>query len=292
MPTYSDVKYTLPPYPRQVRIETSSFCNAGCSWCHAHGEKGLTRQKGKMDRQMITRIIDDIATWPEPLKELVPTNFGELFLHRDWYAILQEIARKLPETKIALVTTGTLLTPAQIAKLATIPTLGYVNFSINAYFRETWERIHKLPAKMMDRAVSNVHVLRDRRPDVDVNVSMVYDPEITTETERERFLAHWTQFGSTTVSHVSFAGHPRKRPLQPVTLSCRSVFDGIVVFDDGNCGTGCCFDGDADPELNIGHFPEEKLLDIWHGEKLKRLCEIHNDGRRVDLKLCKTCSFA
>lgn len=291
--TYNLVQYQLPEFPRQVRIETSSFCNAGCDFCHAHGSfKPMDRKKGRMTPALFSAILDDIASWPKPLKELVPTGWGEVFLNREWPWMLQEISRRLPKTGIQIVTTGTLLTDDAIEKLALVPTLRGCNISINAFFEETWTRIHKLPPKAMLMAVNAVHKLRDRRPDVDVNVSMVHSPELQTEMEKDLFKEYWSQFGSTTVSIASYAGNPDRVPDPPVTLSCRSVFDGLFVLDSGLVGTGCCFwNGDAE-ELAIGHFPEESLLQIWNGDKLKRLGELHNGGRRSEIPICKGCSFA
>ena len=40
-----NVRYTLAEYPRQVRIESSSFCNSACVYCHFHGSfKEQTRK--------------------------------------------------------------------------------------------------------------------------------------------------------------------------------------------------------------------------------------------------------
>lgn len=291
--SYQQVQHVLPEYPRQVRIETASFCPNSCSFCHAFGDfKPLTRKKGKMGREMYEALIDDIAGWEKPLYELVPVNFGELWVVKDWEWMLNLASRKLPKTRLTLVTTGTLLTPERLEKLAQVPTLAYVNFSMNAFFVETWTRILGVPEKYMKVAVNAVHILRDRRPDIEVNVSMVHDPDKITEVEKDIFIRYWSQFGPVTVSTVSFAGNPKHTPDPPVKLSCRSVFDGLVIFDTGLVSMGCCFNGDADSELNIGSFPEQGLMDIWRGEKLKRLGEIHNSGRRVELGLCRTCSFA
>lgn len=291
--TYSQVQYQLPEFPRQVRIETSSFCNAGCDFCHAHGSfKPMDRKKARMTPALFSEILDDIASWPKPLKELVPTGWGEVFLNRDWQWMLLEISRRLPKTGIQIVTTGTLLTDDAIEKLALVPTLSGVNFSINCFFADSWSRIHKLPPKAMLIAVNAVHKFRDRRPDVPVNVSMVMDSQLVTELEKDLFLKYWSSFGNVTVSPASYAGNPNRVPDPPVTLSCRSVFDGMIVLDSGLVGTGCCFwNGDAE-ELAIGRFPQERLLDIWRGTPLKRLCELHNSGRRPELELCSTCSFA
>ena len=291
--TYPQIQYVLPAYPRQVRLETSSFCSNHCTFCSAHGDfKPLLRKKGKMSWEMYQAAIDDIAGWETPLHELVPNNFGEIPLHKDWVKMLHYCSEKLPRTRIHVVTTGTLFTPERLELLAQVPTLKYVNFSINAFFVETWTRILGVPEKYMRVAVNAVHILRDRRPDVEVNVSMVHDPDRITEAEKDLFKTYWSQFGPVSVSTVSFAGNPGHVPDPPVTLSCRSIFDGLVVFDQGDVGTGCCFSGDAEKELLIGRFPEESLMEIWRGDKLRALAKLHNDGRRAELGFCKTCTFA
>lgn len=290
---YSMVQHELPEVPRQVRIETSSLCSMKCSWCHLHGDfVGQPREKRLMDLELFDLLLEDIASWPQPLFEMVPTNFGELFMNKDWPYILKRISQRLPRTQIKLVTTGTMLNESNLEQLALVPTLSYVNFSLNAFFGETWSRIHKVPEKVMPKVIEAIHTFRDRRPDVQVNVSMVQDPDITTELEADLFLNHWAQFGPVTVSSVSYAGNPNHQPDPPVTLSCRSVVDGLAIFDDGTVSHGCCFNGNNDPDLRIGHFPEESLLDIWRGEKLASFLELHNSGRRSEINLCRSCNFA
>lgn len=288
---YSQVQHQLTEVPRQVRIETASRCPMKCPFCHAFGDfKLLTRAKGTMSQELYAAILNDIVTWPAPPYELVPTNFGELAMNPRWEWMLHLASALLPKTRIHLVTTGIWLTPANLEKLAQVQTLKYVNFSINAFFSETWARIHGQPAEFMPRVVRAVHEFRDRRPDVEVNVSLVQDPDITTELEADLFTNYWQQFGKVSVSSASYAGNPKHVPDPPVTLSCRSVVDGLVISDQGVVGTGCCFDGSL--ELAIGRFPEESLLDIWRGEKLKALVDLHNSGRRAEIPLCKGCNFA
>ncbi|MDZ4263749.1 MAG: SPASM domain-containing protein [Pseudomonadota bacterium] len=289
--TYSQVQHQLPEYPRQVRIETASMCPMACPFCHAFGDfKPLTRAKGRMSKELYTAILDDIAAWPKPPEEIVPTNFGELAMNPHWEWMLHELSRKIPGSRIHLVTTGIWLNQTNLEKLALVPNLKYVNFSVNAFFGETWARVHGQPAKHMPAVVRAVHEFRDRRPDVEVNVSMVQDPDITTDLEKDLFLNYWAPFGPVTVSPASYAGNPKHQPDPPVSLSCRSIIDGLVISDQGVVGTGCCFDGSL--ELAIGKFPEESLLAIWKGEKLKGLVDLHNSGRRADIPLCRTCTFS
>ncbi len=292
---YDTVKYELPEQPRQVRVETARACSARCTWCHLWGrpaDQGLPKQDTFMATALYEAVLDDIATWPKPLVEIVPVNFGEVFMRKDWQELMALTSKRLPKTGICVVTTGILLNEENLEKLAQVSTLAYVNFSLNAFFAETWARQHQRPEKLMQRCVEAVHRFRDRRPDVRTNVSMVYDQRAVTEIEKDLFLNYWAPFGQVSVSPASFAGWPDIKPKVPVTLPCRSVFDGLTVFEDGQVSTNCCFNGLKEPSLGIGMVPGQRLLDIWAGERLRKITELHNGGRRAELPLCKGCTFA
>jgi Radical SAM superfamily/Iron-sulfur cluster-binding domain len=296
IPTLARVTHALPDYPRQVRVELANMCNSKCPFCHAHGAylPPMQRPKRRMTRELFQMVLDDLAKWAVPLAELVPTAWGEIFLNREWVWMLDQIARRLPHTGIQIVTTGSLLTAAAVEALALVPTLSGVNFSINAFFGETWSQVHGLPTKGMEIALAAVHSLSERRPDVKINVSMVHEPRLQTEMEKDCFLEYWAQFPpiTVTVSNASYANNPTCTPDPPVLMPCRSVFDGLVVLQNGAVGTGCCFWNGDSSDLNLGSFPDETLMDIWHGARLRRIAQLHNSQRRMELPLCKTCTFA
>ena len=52
-----------------------------------------------MEMKMLEHILDDAASWPEPLKGIVPIHYGELFLDPDWYDTLKLIETKLPRNR-------------------------------------------------------------------------------------------------------------------------------------------------------------------------------------------------
>lgn len=285
-------QYILTAVPRQVRIESSSHCNLACPWCHGHGFRKMARTKGFIDLSLVEHLLQEIAGWSAPLYEIVPTNFGEWFMYQRWYEMGCLIDKYLPKTRMTLPTTGVLLDEKKLTQLASFQTLKWVNFSVNAYFAETYERIHGASSRNILKVREMIQRLRDMRPDVHVQVSMVYDPSITSEMERDLFQAYWEGLCQVSINTASYAGRPDRAPVPSLELPCRSVFDGLVIFDDGCVSNGCCFNGDNDPDLSIGHVPEETLLDIWRGDKLRRLADLHNSGQRAQLTICKNCTFA
>ena len=294
------LRHGFDPYPRQIRIESSSACPMSCAPCHFHGGKNpafplakkATRPMARIDHDLFEHLIREIATWPAPLAEIVPTSWGEWFMHPRWHDQGLLIDELLPKTKIALPTTGTLVNDEVLMKLASLKTLKHLNISVNAFFAETYELFHGVPATHLPRIRKWAERFKDMRPDCHLQFSMVYDPVThgQTEIERDLFRAYWQPLGTVEINTTSYASHPGKKLEHPTTLPCRSVFDGLVVAIDGRVGTGCCFD--ADMELTVGKVPEEKLLDIWNGEKLREYGRVHNEGRRNSIPICSGCSFA
>lgn len=300
IPSYAGhIRYMLAPFPRQGRVEIAHRCPNHCPWCHDFGGSNPVVPGGRTGKRpaavmplgVIETLLQEIASWPRPLVELTYNNYSELWTHPQWPEALRLVDKYLPKTKFVLVTTGTMLTEKALDEIVAMKTLKHVNFSVNAFFQETYERIHGVSAKPLTWLPARVESLRNRRPDIRVIVSMVYDTTLVTEIERELFASFWSpRAHSVYIAQPSYAGSPLRAPVEPVTLPCRSVFDGLVIIPDGRVLTGCCFDADA--ELEVGHWPEEKLLDIWKGDKLKAIAETHNSGRRTEIALCKSCTFA
>lgn len=302
IPSYAGhIRYSLPKVPKQVRLEAINACPNSCPWCAGFGGsnpfvpggKKMTRPRVSMTLDTIEVALKEIATWPIPLYELTFNNYTEIWMYKQWFEAMQLVDQYLPKVRFVLVTTGTMLTDDALQRLVTIKTLKYVNFSVNAFFQETYERIHGVSAKALQRLPGLVEKIRNMRPDIHMQASMVYDTTLVTEVERELFIAYWKpRVQYVAIQNPSYAGSSLRQPVEVVTLPCRSIFDGLTVLSNGICMPNCCFSADAEMELQIGHFPEEKLLDIWRGEKLKTLAETHNSGRRAELPLCFSCTFA
>lgn len=281
------VKYTLRDFPRQIRLDTINRCPARCIPCHLNFQ---TRAKGMMPNELFNKIIDDLAGWTVPPVEIVPVNFGEFLLRKDWYEILKTIENKLPHTSIVLPTNGSLLNDNTVMKLTTISTLKWINFSINAFFKETYEAFTGLDVKVIDKIKKTAGQIYQVRPDITTCASMIFDTNYQSEMERDLFIQFWQPLVSlVSINPAAYCDSPLQKPLIPIKTACRSIFDGMTVLRDGTVVTNCCFD--ASGKLVIGDARKEPLIDIWRGEKLKQICELHNSGKRENIEICAKCTF-
>ena len=285
------VTYTTPLVPRQVRLEFGSFCNAKCLTCHGFSPlHPMTRAKGHMSRELLEKYLEEIRTWPQQPAELVPSNYSETMAsHPNWYEFLEMMARKLPRVPIVFPSNGVLLSDGRLELLCRIRTLALVNFSVNAYTPELWEAFHGLPARHLETVKAAVVRLRQLRPDVTIWISMVRDPSLQSPKEEELFRQYWGQYGTVQINVASYAGWPGKEPPIPVKLPCRSIFSDLVVLWDGRISS-CCFDADGD--IIFADATKTALLDCWHSAEFNRLRQLHNGGKRDEVALCRSCTFA
>ena len=282
------ISYSTPLVPRQLRIELTSFCNAHCHPCHRHL---MLRKPSHMDWNLVEKVVNEASQLPERLQEIVLSDFGETMLYPAWERATQLVARKLPFTRLVLPTNGTLLTDEVVEKLARLPTLKLVNLSINAYLPETYTAFHKLPASNLKVIEAAAVRLRKLRPDIILWLSMVRAAEYQSEKEVELFREHWSKFGQVQINQANYAGVPGREPLTPVNLPCRSLFSDLVVLAEGQC-LSCCFVAEPLPELVVGDASRESLMEIWHSRGFGEIRQLHLTGRRAELEICRSCTFA
>jgi len=284
MPKIDDHIMLTPSQPRQLRLDTIAGCNAKCLSCH----RFLTERAGTMPRELFLQVLNDVARWERPLEELVPTNYGEFFLLKDWSWFLSRICEKLPRTKVVIPTNGSMLDEIAVRQLCAFPNVKVVNFSVNAYYDETYERFMGLPASNIERIKKAVKYIDVLRPDIIKWASMVFDLEYQTDYERDTFINYWIPHAAPQILAAQSAGRPGKKPQVPVTLPCRSIFSDFVIGFDGKLSS-CCFDSGF--TLDIGSYTGDVKKD-WKNEKIEALRKAHNEHLRSTITLCKECTFA
>ncbi|MBA7678517.1 hypothetical protein ES703_86793 [subsurface metagenome] len=242
-----------------------------------------------MERGLLEHILDEAASWPEPLKEIVPIHYGELFLDPNWYDTLKSIETRLPQTGIVVPTNGSMLDQAAVEKLATIKTLSIIGFSVNAFFQETYCALMGLEAENIPKIKQAINQLKTLRPDVRIMVSMVYSPIYQTELEKNLFKEEWKDYTPEVYVQTASYCHDYFKPLIKTNVPCWSIFADFIILSDGRV-CPCCWDSDG--TTIVGEVTQEKILDIWHGKAMNNLRELHNFGRRNEVPLCSECTFS
>lgn len=281
----TELTYVTPKYPQQIRLDTTTACNASCKSCH----RFLSTRTGQMPLSLVQKVLDDIQTWEIPLFEIVPVNYGEFFIRAEWRLILETIAHKLPRTQITIPTNGSLLHYSSVDALCSIPTVKIINFSINAYYDETYEAFMGLPAENLTNIARMISRIRTQRNDIKINASMVADPMYQSDYERDKFIQYWSPLvHQVWILSASSACRPDKTPMITRVTPCRSIFSDLVIGYDGKLSS-CCWDSAFSMDLD---WYTDSIYEAWHNPKLEALRALHNEHRRNEITLCKGCTSA
>ncbi len=270
---------TLKPleYP-YLHLETYGFCNARCVFC---GYRSMTRPKGKMSMQLIDKILDEVSSWKQPCREIVPVHYGEFFLNPDWHLILQKINEKLPNTKIAVPTNFSCIDENVIAKLKTVKNL-LLSFSAYAYFDETYERLIGLPKENLHRLRGLLEALSGSG----VTVSLGASANIISDLERDLLTQ---QYGSL----ISFHNLTTNKDINgncannPIDVPCSMIYGCMVILWNGEV-CACCYDPNG--RNIVGDVNKQSVLEVWRS--MDGLRELHRTGKRGTIELCGSCSYA
>ena len=73
----------------------------------------------------------------------------------------------------------------------------------------------------------------------------------------------------------------------PASVPCVFLWVLMVVAQDGRVAF-CCTD--ARVQEVVGDLNSETLEDVWRGDRMARLRELHVAGRLEDVPLCATCN--
>ena len=242
-----------------------------------------------MPAKLYTEIIRDLAKWDKPLFQIVPVNYGEFFLYPDWYKLLDLIKRKLPDTSICIPTNGILVDQEVVAKLASIPNIQVINFSINAFFEETYAHFTGTSAENLNNIHASMMRLKILRPDILLRASMVFDPIYCSDLQRDLFIEYWKSLAEVWILPAASACRGTEIKILR-RIPCRSIFSDFVIGYDGKLSS-CCFDAGFTLDLgNLSDF-DGNVLKAWSNPKLDQLRKLHNEHRRQEIPLCRGCTF-
>ena len=268
--------------PRLVAIETTSRCNATCSFCpYPHKET----EKSAMDQALFEKIVDDCTRFP--LAKVEPLLNGEPFVDPRIAERLEHIRRRLPRTTLHLVTNGNAMVPRRADEIVDMGGVDRLIISLNTLSPVIYRDVMGLD---LERTLHNIrHVLepaRRRRIARRIYVRMVRRPD-STLAEQDEFLAFCRV---NRVRPFILAQHNYKGDIDstlPVPRHPCQMLDRVDILSDGRVAL-CC--SDAEGKYAWGDVRTQSVLDIYRGEVARRYRDAHRGGRRGELEPCSGCN--
>jgi len=278
---------------KYLQIETHSFCNARCIFCH---HPKMRREKGTMTEALFRKIIDDAAENHE-VTTIYPMMNGEPFFDKRLPNLLQYINKKLPNTKIVIYTNGQLLDKPTIDKLFDIQNI-HIHFSINAFSNKERYRIMGIPLKETvlnikyiiskikegKRLRFSLSTISKRTKEGDDDVFSFTPDEYSLAGLIERYKIHHYRFPLNNWAGKTF----RIKGNDPFRdAPCGRVYDQLSILWDGRVCL-CCLDGEG--EEILGDTNTQTLEEIYNSPRATEIRDLHTKNRRSEISLCRGCT--
>jgi radical SAM protein with 4Fe4S-binding SPASM domain len=274
------------PFPISLNIESTNLCTLQCFFCpREESSKGI----GSMDFELFCKVIDECAK-KGPLKLINLHKDGEPLVHPRIYDMVRYIADKGAAEEFGFTSNGILLDEKREIKLLEAG-LNKISFSIDATSEDAYER--SKGRRKYETVVKNVRRFLSNKP-AHVKVAVKFIRMRENMGEEDQFVAMWRDSGAELIinEYHDWSGSVRDSSLQNILPSsvnaCENPFYSLSVNWDGTVSL-CCVDWDS--QGLVGDVHEQSLQEIWHGEALRKLRQLHLAGRACDVKACADCTY-
>jgi len=267
--------YSYKNAPEYIQIETTIICNANCDFCT---QKKVTRRPTMMEEKVWKKIIDDTRGLGITYR---PFLLNEPFADKR----ILDVCRYIKEDKTAKIefnTNGSLLTPAKTDELLNIG-VDIMRFSIDGFYEEKYnERRKGLDFKTV---VKNAEYFCSsaKGKNILTDVRMIGFPG--SEEEQKLFRDKWSKIADK-VEVTSLYSYPWEGQTAPVLKPCLKIRKEMFFYVDGTA-TLCCWD--TNERAIMGDVKEQKVLDIWNGQLMKKHRALLDNGERDKITLCSRC---
>jgi len=272
--------------PLHLIIEPTSVCNLRCIMCFQQDKSFRSKEHmGEMSLDLFKKIIDE--TSDIGVYALTLGTRGEPFLNKNLVKFLEYASNKNTFFDIKLVTNGTKMTSEDIHGVFNAG-INIIQFSIDACDKDLYERIRVRGD--FDIVLSNikktVKIREKYYPDskAEIRVSGV---KFLDEQDADRFNEFWSK-----IVDVVVLVRPQERvnTYSNVVAShhepCDFLWERLNIWHNGVVNP--C-DEDYKSMLSPGKFPDSSIKNIWLGDNMNKMRNMHINDERIRLNPCDKC---
>ena len=270
-------------YPLLVDLELSSLCNLRCPMCYTITEQFKRRVKAQlMDFALFKKIIDEISGNVPALRLSLR---GEPTLHPQFIDCIS-YAKRTGIREVSFLTNGSRLTARYFQQIMEAGA-DWITLSVDG-IGDTYEKIRSPLkfAQILER-IKSMHALKLKagltKPVIKVQSiwpAIRHDPA-----QYYNLLAPWVDLIAFNPL-INFANHDDDIAYVE-DFYCPQHYQRLVVGADGRVMM-CA--NDENTEVIVGDATEERIWDIWHGERLNSLREIHQSPHGFkQVAVCRQC---
>jgi MoaA/NifB/PqqE/SkfB family radical SAM enzyme len=294
--------------PITIHIDPCNLCNFRCIFC-PQGDldllKKVGRPKGFMDLELFKKAISDLAEFEDQVVVLSLYKDGEPLLNKNIAKMIQ-IAKEMKVAHIVDIATNGSLLNENMATAILNSRLDAITISVEQINSGGYKSITQVYSDY-DSILRNVSYLYKLKNSCSskINVKAKIILNLLSENEHKTFikdfgpitdlveingLMGWSRSSlkDFTLGEKITTGIDGFSPLAKARKTCSLPFTSMAINFDGAVSV-CC--NDWSHGLIVGDIKNEKLIDIWNGEKLYNVRMLHISGKREDLNVCNDCQY-
>ncbi|MCT7522602.1 radical SAM protein [Aliarcobacter cryaerophilus] len=276
-------KQFVSKYPLLVDIELASLCNLKCPMCYTITKEFKKMVNAKfMDFELFKKIIDEIYNDVPAIRLSLR---GESTLHPKFIECIQ-YAKDKGIKEISFLTNGSKLDRENFIKIMKVGAT-WITISFDG-LREEYEKIRK-PLKYED-TLNKIKEIKKIKDEFNSKQPVIKIQSIWTSIRNNP-----EEFYNTFEPYVdSIAFNPlinfHKKPENKSFIDnfyCPMLYQRLVIGADGL--VMLCANDEQNTHI-VGDINKETVYNIWHGEKLNSVRELHKKpcGYK-ELEVCKKC---
>jgi len=270
-------------YPLLVDIELSTVCNLKCPMCYTITDEYKKKINAEfIDFELFKKIIDEIAGKVPAIRLSLR---GEPTLHPE-FAECAKYAKEKGINEISTLTNASKLTDEYFEKIM-LAGVDWITISIDG-LNENYENVRK-PLKFLDtlQKIKNIKAIKEKNNSNKpvIKVQGIW-PAIKENPE-----AYYNTF-EPYVDGIAFNPlidylDKDEDIIYDEDFSCPQHYQRIIIAVDGYAMM--CSNDQKGLEI-VGDANNQTIYEIWHGEKLKRMRNIHKKQCGFkEIPVCKNC---
>ena len=274
----------LSDYPLLVDLELSSICNLKCPMCYTISKQFKENVNTKrMDFDLFKKIIDEIGGKVPALRLSLR---GEATLNKNFVECIK-YAKEKGIKEVSTLTHGFKLDIPFFEKIVKAG-IDWITISIDGV-EETYNEIRK-PLKFNDLLdkIKNIKKYKDRnnlkKPVIKVQgiwPAVAKDPDKYYNTFAP--LVDQVAFNPL----IDYLWNDEEIEYLDEDFSCPQQYQRLVVGADGLVMK--CSNDEENKEV-VGNLNNESVYDVWHGEKLKKVRDMHKEIKGyMNSSVCRKC---
>jgi MoaA/NifB/PqqE/SkfB family radical SAM enzyme len=277
------------PSTNEVRIETSTSCNAGCVFC-PHPTEDFTRKREVMSLSDYVFYLDKcLSELGSQIQETTFSGFGEIFMDK---GVEEKIAYASScGLLVHVLSNGSMLTPSRADKLFEAGVKD-VRISLHTSNPDSYGKImnYKSSKFTFENTIRNLDYAINNKPS-DVDIIITADIVEENRDDVDRLINDYGDKCSLEIwkpHNWVYGKEYRDKSSENVLDSCGRPFNGPIQIQIDGDVIMCCFD--FDNKLVLGNFRHQTLEEIFSGPTFLKLYDHHEKGTCQESEfICANC---